>query len=231
MAVVFCSIVTLRQNKAVKKRDKKKIIRRLVFFFAMFLIVFYFACVVVNVSTHSISFAEYIIYYLSSPIVLFGKYLISPTSVRAVSNLFGETCFTGFYATLMRWGIVDNVITETNHTAIGGYSGIRTGNTYTFFMRPYHDFGIVGVIVLTFLIYFIVCFMYHKKICKGIRSAKSYRNRMMIIIYLSYFYYMFPLAVSDFYLSIESKIMTLFYLAIIYLICKYLIKIDENQTQ
>lgn len=230
LAVCFCCYILMRQSKTIKKRDKKKITRRSIIIFAVFLFLFYIIRDVVKVSVHRISFFEYIVYYLSSPIVLFGKYLANPFLVRSPSNYFGETCFTGFYATLMRWGIVDNVVVETNHSAIGGLSGIRTGNTYTFFMRPFHDFGLLGVVIVTFLVFLIACYFYHKVINKGVSLLKGYRKKMTTLIIMSYFYYMFPLTISDFYITIESKIMTVFYLIAIYLICRFMIKVEFKQA-
>lgn len=226
LAIVFCLFVSLKQKSIIKRKEKIKIIKYSFFIFAAFFFFFYMVRDVVKVSIHTIAFFEYIIYYLSSPIVLFGKYLINPLAVREASYYWGETCFTGFYATLMRWGLISEVSTETKHTIIGGLSGIRTGNTYTFFMRPYHDYGTIGVILLTFLIFGCACYIYHQKILRTSSSVTGYKNQMLATVYMSYFYYIFPLAISDFYITIESKIMTIIYIICIHYLCVHLIHID-----
>lgn len=227
LAIMFCCYTVARQNNRLKRKDKKKIINYSVALFSAFLLLFYIVKDIVKVSLHHISFFEYIVYYISSPIVLFSSYLENPFFVRMPSRLFGETCFTGFYTTLARWGFVREVVTETNHTVIGGVSGIRTGNTYTFFMRPYHDFGMAGIVVLTLLVFLVVCQIYHKMVYKKCRTVKAFRRKMVATIFLSYFYYMFPLAVSDFYVTIESKIMNIVYLLVMVCVCKIMFRISN----
>lgn len=229
-AFTICYYHSIRKENRISRQKRRKIIIRMVLLFLGFCILFYIVRDIVKVSSHSIPFVEYFIYYLSSPIVLFSKYLDSPNSVRAASNLWGETCFTGLYSTLARWGLVDNVNVITNHTVIGGTSGIRTGNTYTFFMRPYHDFGLNGVIIFTLIVFMIACISYHKVVTKDSWSIKSYRNKMMTTIFFGYFYYVFPIAVTDFYITIESKIMNIAYLAIICIICNLMIKISYKKS-
>lgn len=227
LAVIFCCFIFIREY-GYNGKEYKRIIKKALCYLLLFLLLFYSARDIVKVSIHNISFGEYIVYYLSSSIVLLGHYFDSPEMVRPLSNLFGETVFNGFYSTLQRWEIVDsNLVTVTNHLVIGGESGIRTGNTYTFIMRPFHDFGLIGVAFFTLCIYGISCYIY-QTLKKRTYSVKQYRQKIYLTILLAYFYYIFPLAISDFYFSIESKLMNIFYLILILLISRKLFAIKTR---
>lgn len=227
-AFVFIALVFYKQRieTVVNDKQRKKILKISVVLVLGFLIFFYLAKDVVKISLHSISIVEYVIYYLSSSVVIFSKFLENPGTIMRAPLYFGDYSFDGFYATLARWGIIENyTLPSRSHVIIGGSSGIRTGNIFTFFSKPYQDFGIIGMIVMTVIIFFIASYIYYHVVSKKTISIKDYRRKMRFTLVLSYFYYVFPIAVADYYLSLDSKIMTVVYIGVMLFISRILIKL------
>lgn len=109
--------------------------------------------------------------YLGCSVALFDQFIRSPGGGPAY---FGEETFVGIQTALKRLGLSSHVATKHFLESRPLTSdGSLKGNTYTFFRRPYHDFGFAGMLVFTALVAFFFAWIYHKKIKNRARSKSS----------------------------------------------------------
>lgn len=111
--------------------------------------------------------------YVGSSIFEFDLYMKSPSTPPRV---FGEESLIGVHSLLYRIG-VDTYVRDVNleKRAIAS-------NVYTFFRRPLHDFGLMGMYIFTFLIGYFFSWLYNGKI-------KYRQNNHIWAIIMGYFYY------------------------------------------
>lgn len=99
--------------------------------------------------------------YLGYPIYNFDLYVKQPSIPYRHS--FGEESLIGVNTFLSKYlGIntyVRNVNLEYHYS-----NGYFLGNVYTFFRRPLHDFGFVGMLIFTVLVAFLFSWIYYGKI-------------------------------------------------------------------
>ena len=192
MIAVFCFVVAMNyQIVGVKNFDSKALIKKVIVIGVILLFVFYGMRTISKVGSYtgSRTFTEYITYYIGSPIYLFSKYLDNPSYVHGVNEYWGEQCFTGIYDSL---GIVVNG--NNNFIKVGGDSNFA-GNACTWFQRPINDFGVLGMLVFTFLAYYFFSHLLYKKV---LRNPMKINNYSLIII--SFFY--FVVVMSFYYCQI-----------------------------
>jgi oligosaccharide repeat unit polymerase len=164
------------------------------------------------------SFFEYITYYVGSPVYLFSKYLDNPLYVHPQNVYLGEECFTGIYDS---FGITVNG--SNNFINVGGTSSFA-GNACSWFQRPMNDFGFVGMLFFTFIIYFTFSYFLYKKILGSNRMSVG-----SIVI----FSFMFYIVVMSFYYCQTSWAITLNNVLVLFVIClaiRYLPKIRMSGT-
>ena len=114
------------------------------------------------------SITEVINIYLGYPIYLFDWYVKNPTDPIG----FGEESLIGLRVFLRRLLGTDMVIRNPNleeHYA----NGYFLGNVYTFFRRPLHDFGFIGMLIFTVLVALFFSWLYYGKIKWKSRSIKT----------------------------------------------------------
>ena len=102
------------------------------------------------------------------PIYLFDWYVKNPTDPIG----FGEESLIGLRVFLRRLLGTDMVIRNPNleeHYA----NGYFLGNVYTFFRRPLHDFGFIGMLIFTVLVALFFSWLYYGKIKWKSRSIKT----------------------------------------------------------
>lgn len=129
----------------------------------------------INSTTGDRTFIDYITYYIGSPVYLFSKALDLP---KNYNSYFGELTFSGFYSGL---GIDINYINP--YILVGGDSNFA-GNVFSWFYRPYADFGILGMLVFTFLNYLLFSYILYKNIM--LMSKKKYN--FSLIFYSNFFF-------------------------------------------
>lgn len=108
---------------------------------------------------------EYIAKYIGSSIFLFSDYLKNPASGPIV---FGEESLIGVHTFLYRLGI-DTYVRDANLE----YRMLHS-NVYTFFRRPLHDFGIIGMYIFTVFVAFFFSWLYNGKIKRALQSDKTH---------------------------------------------------------
>ena len=114
------------------------------------------------------SMTEVINIYLGYPIYLFDWYVKKPSS----PTNFGEESLIGVRIFLQRFFSMDMSIRNPNLEAHYA-NGYFLGNVYTFFRRPLHDFGFIGMLVFTVFVAFLFSWLYYGKIKWKPRTVKT----------------------------------------------------------
>lgn len=159
------------------RRGIKTIVAALLAFFGMSILVGRSA---VGNSTVLNSLFMQIAGYAGAPIVHFSQYFDKPVSTITP----GEECFTNLYEFLQSHGF--SGINAVKHLEYNRLVGGIYGNVYTFFRRPLHDFGIVGMYVYLLLFAVFICAFYYRFI-----KYANYRSKdlfgILLIIYSNLF--------------------------------------------
>lgn len=122
---------------------------------------------------------DYASAYAGGSIALFDKYIKEP--IRG--SVFAEETFYGVTKILKFLGIGEvsrSYNLETRTLGVGG------GNVYTFFRRPLHDFGIVGMYIFVIATAIFYCYIYYGKIKN--RNTPFSKKQYWILFYM-YIYY------------------------------------------
>lgn len=133
----------------------------LVTFFAM-APAFYFSLGLLGRQTNR-GFTEYVSGYIGSSIYLLDKYLKAPTSCE----LWGEESLASMRKILSAIGMG---MPSTKYNLEFRTIGANASNVYTFFRRPLHDFGLIGMYVFVILIAFLFAWIYYRRIKYQLRS-------------------------------------------------------------
>lgn len=188
-AIVFFGYVSMcRRNRWSKMR---KNYRRILIYScaALITILIAFYAMVANGAigrSANKTFLDYITIYLGAPIIHFNQFITNPP---ADVSYFGQETFGKMNSVLLRLGLVKNA--ALNQLEVRNIVGIYSGNVYTFFRRPYHDFGLIGMYVFVALTAGLFSHVYYKKI---FGLGQSFRNDRTLVLYGYYFYiiYLFP---------------------------------------
>lgn len=174
--------------------------------FALFL--FYSATSIIGRETSRTLF-QYISTYAGGSIQHFNQYIQEPYIYS--NHHFGEETFPGVYSALKKIGLTD--YTRPVHLEMRKL-GVTQGNIYTFFRRPYSDFGMIGVILMTFIV---ICFFSKKYSCFATQK-ESFKNDISIINYGYLFYWIVLSSIEQYSIGIVSigTIITIIYIYIIY---------------
>lgn len=185
IGIIVEFVILYRWKNGIKSINTRVFIKKSIPIFALFSIAFYFLREIVKGRSVTSTFINYFTYYLGSPLFLFNKYLQDPLSVYSSTNYFGGTTFANFYGYLYSKGIVSKPVGILNFTnVVPGTTS--AGNEYCFFMRPYHDFGLVGMLIFTFIFFSIFSHFYYK-----LRNIQDFSKRKVFrLIVFSYFYFM-----------------------------------------
>ena len=153
------------------------------------------------------SFLDHVTMYVGAPIIHFYQFIQSPP---ADVLYFGQETFVSLNRLLLKLGLVPEA--GSAQLELRGISG-HYGNIYTFFRRPLHDFGLIGMYFITALTSFAFSYFYYKKIYK---RSEFYCKDTTVILYGYFFYivYLFPML---------CELCNLVYFGIIYLVLIILI--------
>lgn len=140
--------------------------------------------------------------YIGSGVALFDQYIKAPVAGPA---FFGEETLIGLSSLLERLGLLSNKVTERFlETRYLTQNGALRSNMYTFFRRPYHDFGWCGMLLFTALVALLFSWVYNKKIKRN-TEHKSWDYWNLAYGYL--FYWLFFAGFeqrSVYYLSLST---------------------------
>ena len=204
-AVFYLYILICRKNNWRRmKRNHKKIIKYAVISFTVMVGLFYGAVAngLIGRQTNK-TFMDYIAVYIGAPIIHFHQFMTSPPPDVSV---FGQETFTKVVPLFYRLGIIDS-----NYSAqmeIRRIIGTYSGNVYTFFRRPLHDFGLFGMYIIVALTAMGFSWFYYKKIYGSNQSKRNDRNLILYSFFL-YIIYIF---------SVDNALYIFIYFGIVYYI-------------
>ena len=153
--------------------------------------------------------------YLGAPILLLNLYLKDPITN---TNIFGEECFCNLYQSFYKLGLTSNY--SDFQTEFRSSNGVLLGNIYTFIRRPLHDFGIIGLAIIVFIVISIFSFVFYNYIYKR-------QVRMKMVIFFAYYYYIIGLSVIDFCVYSEISLGNVINI-ILFLLMLNIVKIKPN---
>lgn len=137
---------------------------------------FYYSLALLGRATNR-TLTDYVADYISSSICLFDAYLKDP--VPCVS--WGEESLVGVKKILSVIGIGEP---STKYNLEFRTLGIGRSNVYTFFRRPLHDFGLIGMYIFVACIAFLFAYIYFEKI-----KHRPQRSCAGWVIAYGYLYY------------------------------------------
>lgn len=160
-------------------------------------------------------FVDYIARYLGGSIKLLDLYLQNPPSDSM--NTFAD-----LYKSLEKIGFSGLQYT-TYHEFRFSETGVLIGNVYTSFRNYYNDFGMLGVVILSFLKSVVLSTIY----CY-LRSKKTYKSSFLIIFYMSLIYTIF----FDFFVDYFYARLSIGYIIeVIIMCCIYYLIIHSNNKK
>lgn len=173
------------------------------------LVLFYLATSIIGRDTTR-TFFQYISTYAGGSIQHFNQYLTDPPLI--VENHFGAETFPGVYSFLNRIGLTD--YTRSVHLEMRQL-GITQGNIYTFFRRPYHDFGLFGMCLMVFCVVIFFSLWYSSLKRKSLNRKTNYS----IICYSYLVYWIVLSSIENYSIGIVSigTITTLILFKVVYM--------------
>lgn len=155
--------------------------------------VFWFSRELVGRMSTDTSALGYITRYLGGGPALFDMYLNDSVYLQDGVH---ET-FAGLFQSFDKLGIVE-VTVRVSHEFRYAPTGIIIGNAYSALRNYYHDFGILGVIILNFLLSVIFSGVYYRM---KYRITSSSTNRFTMIFYSSMIYIIIFQFVTDYFFA------------------------------
>ncbi len=144
------------------KKKKIKLQKFIVITVSILIIVlplFYILLGAIGQSTQT-DFANYITFYLGSPIPSFDEYLESTSTTEVLSQNFGEHTFIGIQQILYKLNVIDYYnVYQTEWIDFG--NGLKC-NVFTGIKTYFQDFGLGGIIVFQILFGMVYTFLYLK---------------------------------------------------------------------
>lgn len=196
-----------RNNWKKKQRNYGKIFIISVTSLLVVLLAFYFVITsgIIGRNTNK-NLIDYIAVYIGAPIIHFNQFIKSPPPDV---SYFGQETFAGLNGTLYKRGLVNKQV--STQLEIRKITKNYSGNVYTFFRRPLHDFGLLGMYIVTFITGILFSYVYYKKIFK---SVSSYKTDLIMIFYGYFFYIIYMFSIMNNYCNDISTANLFFLLAV-----------------
>lgn len=162
--------------------------------FIVILPLFYYALTLTGRSTTRTMFQS-ISTYVGGSIQHFNQYVMEPSEK---SKYFGSESLTPILNILGRLEIID--YQETVHLEFRKL-GVTSGNIYTFFRRPLHDFGILGMYIFTMMVslFFSIYYLLHIKY-----SNLTGKKDLTIIVYSYLIYWIVMSSIEQYSMIVLS---------------------------
>lgn len=204
---IVVSYILVQYKNGWSKSISIKYIKSALIIVPVAFVLFYLATNVIGRKTTR-TFFQYISTYAGGSIQHFNQYITNPALDE---THFGAETFPGIYSFLHRIGLVD--YTRSVHLEMRRL-GITQGNLYTFFRRPYHDFGLFGMCLMTFLVFLVFSWMYSSFKVRRLHSRTNY----LIICYCYLFYWVVLSSIENYSIGIVSlgTIITLILMKCVY---------------
>ncbi|WP_320927368.1 O-antigen polymerase [Hungatella sp.] len=204
VAILFFCYVIWNQKYMWKRNISWKFIRIGIIIIVIGIPAFYFSLKLIGRTT-DLGLMEYTAKYVGSSIYMFSLYTENPVS-KAIA--FGEESLIGLNTFLYRLGF-NTYVRDVNLE----YRSLHS-NVYTFFRRPYHDFGLGGMYVFTIIVAFFFSWLYNGKIKKK-RQSENVHIWILIMGYMFYWIVASSIQQLSFtYISINALIKIILIIAI-----------------
>lgn len=207
-SVVISYILLHYRSGWSTKKLSFRYMKKIVVILPITLGLFYVAANVIGRETTR-TFFQYISTYAGGSIQHFNQYLTERPLV--VEKHFGAETFPAVYSFLHRLGVTH--YTRSVHLEMRQL-GITQGNIYTFFRRPYHDFGLLGMCLMVFFVLLLFSLWYSsfKKKTLGPRTNYS------MICYSYLFYWIVLASIENYAIGLISlgTVMTLLLIKLVY---------------
>ena len=220
VVVVFvCVCVLIFQNRNWRFSSLKKIITKIFPYVLLGVLLLVGLRFIVkgteNTTSNVYSVFMYIVYYLGSPIIVFGSKLNTGIT-NYQGEHFGELTFNRFYLLLQDYGFFTNETVQLGSpNVIIDKNNVITANVDTLFGTPCIDFGICGMALYVFILFYFLNMFYYKYIFR----SKCSNKRNVKLITFSFFSAIPAMAYYTNYLS--------FYMTIYFLLTYVIIKLLE----
>ncbi len=207
-----------------KKRLQPKKIIKIGFIIFIILIAFSNLKTIVGRSeNNSYNSIDYITEYFGGSIEIFDMYMQDD---HIKNKYFGSETFAGIRKFLFQIKIIENQgVNEGASLFRSIYNGKIIGNVYTGFRKMFQDFGIIGVIVLQFLMSIIFNKIYYISLYKKEKNEISFSIILMGSITFCLAFHSYSEA---FYSTVLSFNYISFYILLL-LIIKFLLKIEISK--
>lgn len=134
--------------------------------------------------------------YFGGPIQHLNQYVMAPTES---SGIFAQETLLSLMNTISS---ITKAFPKTPSVALEYRQlSVTKGNIYTFFRRPLHDFGFLGMLIFTFLVGLLFAYIYYRFIRNSVNSS---RNDFITIGYGYIAYWVFLSSFEQYSFSIIS---------------------------
>ena len=175
-AFVIQYYILWHQRYGWNKNLSWKYMRLGVLGFVSMIFIFYYSLGLLGRGTNK-KILDYASVYIGSSIELFNQYVQNPVPC----NSFGEESLFSVKK-IMHFLHIGNL--STSYNLEFRKLGFGHSNVYTFFRRPLHDFGVIGMYAFTVLVSFLFSWIYYKHIKYTVRE----KSLFWVFLY-GYLYY------------------------------------------
>ena len=202
IAALFYSVIFRRFKLGWYKVKIKKYIVPIIIMAFIMTLVFVGTRDIVKNKEYTTTPLQYLTYYIGSPLYLFDKIIHNTQIAFPVhyKNYPGYYTFTWLYSELKKIGIINYQFQDVQFVYIGG-SFKGGGNVYTIFSNPYHDFGLIGMLIFIALFYGLYCVLYYKYFRYNRKISKSI---IPLLMFGNYYYFV----VLSFYTAMTVQFRT-----------------------
>lgn len=206
-AIVVNYCILLFQSKKWKRKSNRKFIKQIlpiaVVVALMLTAVRFVVKGTANATSNSYGMLQYIAYYVGTPIVVLGSKLTDGI-INYRGNVWGEMTFNQGWFFLKRIGLFSNVSLHSGSANVWiDESKAITANVDTIFGPPMIDFGILGMAIYIFLLYFVLNRFFYKYLYKT-QSGKKRDKKLIIYSYLA------TIASMSYYTNLLNQFLTVY---------------------
>lgn len=175
---LICTYIFKQQRNAWNYQFRWKTLCKGIFFIFLGLLAFYYISFMIG-RYMTTGIFDYVSNYFGGPIYLFDEFVASNPQKAAI---FGEETFVDFLLDLDNLGILSSPMRNV-HLPFMRLGAENSGNVYTFFRRPLHDFGYMGMLLYTAIVSTAVCSVYNLKI----KTRPAGKADLWVLLYGFYF--------------------------------------------
>ena len=177
IAWFFMTVVLWNVKNGWQFKLSKKLIRKTGVIVAITMVIFRaLHTILKGTQSNLTSFYDYVTYYIGCPIQSLNIYLQRNVQIHR-SPYWGQFSLPSLMKALKR--IPRSVETTFDYVYLGGGANAAS-NVYTFFLAPYLDFGFMGCMIFSFVVYFVLSLLYTKAVKNRNMTYSVARNTAIL---------------------------------------------------